>query len=211
MANIERYFPPAVAETKQFQEIAKAENPEVDRLKENLTNIFSDTFVSRATANGAQRWEKILDIAPKGTDSLLSRKYRILARLGETPPYTYSYLIQYMNSVCGEGNYSMELKHLEYKLITHIFSNKVKAESKLLSVVKEAFRRMMPTNMIVDTKYQYNTERAEVAIAAVQKVGTCICILAYRQTGSKSKGNLLIGAYTCTGTCTTIKAREESI
>lgn len=209
MANIERYFPPAVAETKQFQEIAKAENPELDRLKENLTNIFSDTFVSRATANGVQRWEKILDIAPKGTDSLLSRKYRILARLGETPPYTYSYLIQYMNSVCGEGNYSMELKHLEYKLITRIFSNKVKAESKLLSVVKEAFRRMMPTNMIVDTKYQYNTERAEVAIAAVQKRGICICISSYEPTGYQDQGMLSIGTNVKLGIYIEVKAREE--
>lgn len=211
MADISNYFPPVVAQTKQFEEIAKAENPEFNQAKGALSNLFFDEFVLDATTNGVQRWEALLNIKPKSMDSLLARKYQILARIGEFPPFTYRYLTQYMDSICGVGKYSIELKHLEYKLITRIYLEETNFQNKLLVTVKEAFRRIVPANIITDTGYQYNAGKATVLVAAVQKIGVWIEILPCIKRQYQSKSNLSIAAITYVNTYIEIQERKGKI
>jgi len=146
------YIPPILKEYKELIAIANTENPELNLLWQSLEDILNDQFINDATENGVKRWEKILTIIPKGTDTLDFRKFRVLSRLNEKLPYTYRVLEQQLITLCGEDGYYLELKNNEYTLIVKI---DLTARSKF-NDVGNLLDRIVPSNMIIDLTLLYN-------------------------------------------------------
>ena len=82
------YLPPFVQEYVEIQEIMKTEQHETDLLWIATEGVFADQFIQDATINGVSRWESMLGISPKGTDTLDERKFRVLSKLNQELPYT---------------------------------------------------------------------------------------------------------------------------
>ena len=139
------YLPPVIRNVREYQAIMKdGEQAEVAALWDAVDAAFNDQFVNSATLNGVQRWESILGIQPKGTDSLDARKFRILSRLNEQLPYTLPVLKNMLQSLCGEDGYSIEVQNDLYTL-----------KIKIALVAKSNFddvdvllKRVVPENMI---------------------------------------------------------------
>lgn len=110
------YLPPFTQEYKEMQEIMKAEQPEIDLLWNAVEGVFADQFIQDATENGVSRWESMLGISPKGTDTLDERKFRILSKLNQELPYTMRKLEQVLTTLCGVDGYSIELNAAEYNI-----------------------------------------------------------------------------------------------
>lgn len=150
--NTLNYLPEFLKEFREFREIAAAENPELLSIWGILEDLLNDQFVAISTENGVKRWETILKISPKGSDSLEVRKFRILARLNEKLPYTQKILEQQLATLCGESGYSVELKNNEYTLVVRVA---LTAKSKF-EEVDNLLRRIVPANMIIDLSLLYN-------------------------------------------------------
>jgi len=148
------YLPPVIRNVREYQAIMKdGEQAEVAALWDAVDAAFNDQFVNSATLNGVQRWENILGIQPKGTDSLDARKFRILSRLNEQLPYTLPVLKNMLQSLCGEDGYSIEVQNDLYTL-----------KIKIALVAKSNFddvdvllKRVVPANMIIELELKYNT------------------------------------------------------
>ncbi len=149
--DILNYLPEFLQDFREFQELAAAENPEIRALWGSLENVMKEQFISDSTENGVKRWEAILKINPKGSDSLEVRKFRILTRLNEKLPYTYKKLAQQLETLCGESGYSLELRNNEYKLIVRVA---LTAKS-MLAEVEKLLTRIVPVNMYVDLSLLY--------------------------------------------------------
>lgn len=152
--NLIDYLPGILREFKEFQVISETENPEVDALWAVIENIMNDQFVDDSTENGVKRWESMLTIVPKGTDTLDVRKFRILTRLNEKLPYTTTKLDQQMRTLCGEGGYSITLQNLSYTLIVKI-ALIAKGE---FDEVGSLLNRTVPANLVVDLTLLYNQQ-----------------------------------------------------
>ena len=148
------YLPPVIRNVREYKAIMNnGEQAEISALWDAVDAAFNDQFVSSATVNGVERWEKILDIKPRGTDSLNARKFRILSRLNEQLPYTLPVLKNMLQSLCGEDGYSVEVENDLYTL-----------KVKIALVAKSNFddvdvllRRVVPANMIIELELKYNT------------------------------------------------------
>lgn len=139
-------------EFREFKAISTAETPELLYLWGVLEDVMNDQFVNDATQNGVKRWESILKIVPKGTDSLDIRKFRILTRLNEQLPYTYTTLEQRLITLCGQNGYSLQLNNTEYTL-------KVRVELTVkgkFDEVKSMLQRIVPANIVIDLSLLYN-------------------------------------------------------
>lgn len=150
--NIIEYLPNVIKDVKEFNEIAKTENPEITLLWENIQNVFDDQFVKYATENGVKRWEKILEIIPKANHTLEDRKFVILAKLNEKLPYTIRVLHQMLAQLCGKDGYELTLNHNIYEL-----NILVELKSKnMVEAVEDLFRRILPANLGFTVKIRYN-------------------------------------------------------
>ena len=150
--DISIYQPSVVKDYREFKEIASIENEALTDSWTASNNVFLDQFIETLTENGCKRWEKILGIQPKGTDTLQVRRFRIKSRINEDLPYTWRSLENVLNSLCGKESYAMTLYNNEYRL-------KILLEltvKKLFDEVESTVKRMIPANLILEVELRYN-------------------------------------------------------
>lgn len=146
------YLPDVIQRILDYQKLTDAEQPEIDTLWTSAEHALQDQFIADATENGISRWEKLLRIVPKATESLQNRRFTILARINEQLPYTLAALDHQLRLLCGEGNFTIRLVHREYRLFVQVGlaakSNYEDVRIMLLQVV--------PANMVVELSLKYN-------------------------------------------------------
>ena len=150
--NLIEYVPPILAETKEFQAICAAENAEIERLRTAYLNLFADQFIQTATENGIARLEKIMGVAPKGTDTIETRRFRLLARKQEKLPYTKWTLPEQLAALCGDDGYSLTIDYSTRKIIVRVALG-VKG---MYDAVELLLLKQRPANMVVDLSLLYN-------------------------------------------------------
>lgn len=146
------YLPPFMREYSQLQAVFAAEQAEVEALWNACETALNDQFVGDATANGVGRWEKILKITAKPSDSLADRKFRILVKLNEQLPYTFTTLKKSLTDICGRDGYTMALDAAGYSLTVKVnLANKNNFED-----VSELLGKVVPANIILRLELLYN-------------------------------------------------------
>lgn len=146
------YLPPYMQEYLEMQRIMDAEQPEFDLLWEVCENALADQFIWDTTEYGVMRWESMLDITPKDTDTLDERKFRIFVRLNQELPYTMTRLKEALTNLCGADGFAIDLQakqyHIEIKLAIGHHSN--------YKEVADLLYTMIPANMTQYVKLMYN-------------------------------------------------------
>ena len=146
------YLPPFMQEHREIQKIMEVEQPEIDGLWGSCTNALDDMFVLYATENGVKRWEKIMGITPKDTDTIDERKFRILSKMNQELPYTLLKLEEALTTLCGANNFSINLQpdiyHIEVKLALNNANN--------YQDVVDLLTKMIPANLTQHVQIMYN-------------------------------------------------------
>ena len=91
----------------EFQQISKADTPELKLLLKHIDTILSNWFIDTADDYGISRLEKIAGIIPDSSVDLEIRKFNLLLKMSEKLPYTDETLEERLTSLCGAGNYSV--------------------------------------------------------------------------------------------------------
>ena len=150
-----QYLPQFMQDYLEIQEITKAEQPEVDLAWDGAENALADQFILDATEYGVSRWEKMLGIFPKDTDTLDERKFRILAKQNQELPYTLRKLEQVLTILCGKDGFSVEVIYAQY----HVLVKLALANEKNRQEVVDILQKMIPANMTQEVQIMYNTHR----------------------------------------------------
>lgn len=165
-----------MGELYDFQQIAGAEQPEMDTLDGLYRNLHKDFSIFTLTEYGAKRWEDILGFpSGKGTE-LSERRSKIQLKYLSRLPYTYKSLVRYLAQVTHaldpaggaaispdvmEGFY-VTLDPGAYKLAVEVESP---YESILAGITGE-LREMIPANLILQTAVtKYETAGIQLGCA----------------------------------------------
>lgn len=147
------YLPPFMREYFEMQKIMEAEQPEFDLAWVQYENAMNDQFILDATEYGVGRWETMLNITPKDTDTLDERKFRILAKLNQELPYTMMKLKESLTTLCGAGNFSINLQAEKY----HIEVRLAITNSNNYQEVADLLKKMIPANLTQNVQIAYNS------------------------------------------------------
>lgn len=110
------YLPFFVYNTKEFIELFKILQPKIDSLFIETDKRLTDMFVLGCSEYATKRYEKIVGIMPKLTDSLEKRQLDILAIYNEVPPFTYERLEEMLEALLGKDGFKMSLDIPSYYL-----------------------------------------------------------------------------------------------
>lgn len=147
------YLPSFLQEYRELDAIMETEQPEINNLWDSAEQALANQFVSEATESGVKKWESMLGISPKGTDTLQERKFRVLTKMNQELPYTLRKLEHVLTNLCGIGNFSIEVfaaeYHVEVKLAVGNHNNYLEVESTL--------NKMIPANMTKNIELMYNS------------------------------------------------------
>ena len=147
------YLPEFLKSIKEYKAIlTDAVQPEMVELNAAIDNAMNDQFIMDATENGVSRWEKMLSIVPRASQSLDDRKFVILTRMNEQLPYTMTSLKKRLESLCGKNGYSVELDADQCLLTVRV----ALAAQNAFKAVCELLEEVVPANMVIDVSLLYN-------------------------------------------------------
>jgi hypothetical protein len=159
---LSNYLPTVVRDYDAFQGILAGEQAEFEQVWGSVEDARNNQYISTAGDFGLSRWEQILELEVKGTDTLENRRFRILTRLNEELPYTLPKLRTMLDSTCGAGNATVTVQ--DYQITVRVGlvvrSNYTDVETLL--------KRVIPQNMKLDLSLLYNRNSAFSAYTHAQ-------------------------------------------
>lgn len=162
--NLFEYLPPVLQQVLDFRHIMQAEQPELDKLFLASEEVYDNQFCEIARLSGVERYEQILGITPKASETLQDRRFRILARFNERLPYTYRMLESMLETLCGAGGYALELNAREYTLSVQI----ALASKAMYGDVDDMLKRVVPANLVISVSLKYNQHETLAAFTHAQ-------------------------------------------
>lgn len=145
------YLPHFLRDCAELRGITAGEQVELERAWRAADTLLDDQFVPTAGRGGLARWESILALSPKGTDTLDHRRGAVLARLNERLPYTLPRLRELLETVCGAGNVTAVVT--DYTLTVRVA---LPAKGRF-EAVGSLLERVTPYNLALDLIQLYNT------------------------------------------------------
>ncbi len=84
---LQNNVPPFVAEMLEMAQLFRAEQPELDRIKTDLTELLNQFYIKTATYS-LDRWEDEFGLEKNNNLTTMQRRARVLAKLNSNTPAT---------------------------------------------------------------------------------------------------------------------------
>lgn len=153
MNKLLNYLPPYLQKYRELIKITDAEYPETEAVKQAIDLVLDEQFIETLDEYGCERWEAMLKIVVKPTDTLEIRRFTILSKLLQDLPYTMRRLHEVLTRLCGAQYYWVVLKHEEYFIQIWIEIESMEKQDIVIDTVK----RMIPANLILDVQINFRT------------------------------------------------------
>lgn len=146
------YLPPILKEIREFKLVMAEGDKENTDLYTAIADLKNNQYITTMNEVGAGRYEKMLGVVIKGTDTLEDRRFRILSLYNKQLPYTKIRLEQDLTTLCGSNGFTIEINY-----DNHTLTVKVALTAKtMFDVIKKYLETITPLNMIVDLIFLYN-------------------------------------------------------
>lgn len=150
-----KYLPLYMQEYAEIRQILSADQDAIDATWDSVDSIWDNQFIEYASEVGVKRWEKMLNITPKATDTLPERRFRIMTKLQSDTPYTFLKLNEKLTTLCGEDGYSIYLVPNDYYLEIKL----ALGNENMLADVEDILNNMIPANMQRHIQVMFNTHK----------------------------------------------------
>lgn len=146
------YLPPILKEIREFKLVMAEGDKENTDLYTAIADLKNNQYITTMNEVGAGRYEKMLGVVIKGTDTLEDRRLRILSLYLKQLPYTKIRLEQDLTTLCGVNGYTMEIDYESYTLSVRVDLK----QRAMFHTVWEYLSSVVPLNMIIDLSLLYN-------------------------------------------------------
>jgi Uncharacterized protein conserved in bacteria (DUF2313). len=150
------YLPPVLQNVREFQEIAKAVNPEIVTLKQTINKVLNEQFVLGAEDTLAWR-EQEFGITASNDETVTFRRERLVERKSRKPPITLRTLRDRLNAYVGTTEAVIELVPGEYAFTISIPA----VDGYKFRDIQQMVEALKPANMEY-IQYPFSVERVRV-------------------------------------------------
>ena len=151
--NLIDYLPEFLRDIREYKAIlTDAVQPEVVKLYEAIETALNDQFIQSASESAISRYEEMLKITPRATQTLDERRFTILTLMNAQLPYTLNSLKKRLESLCGKDNYSVEVDANNYTLVVRV----ALTARNTFNDVCDMLEKIVPANMVIDASLMYN-------------------------------------------------------
>lgn len=161
------YLPEFMQEYKEPVSALEGENPEFSMIWKAADRIAYNRFISTADEYGISRFEKMLGIYPKITDSLETRRVRAQNRWFNRIPYTIRVLfLKVAECLGGLHNFDIHTDFFDsYKLTITIYTT----DDSRADEVKYLLSVMVPVNIVTDVIYESVTTEGNIYFGGIME------------------------------------------
>ena len=163
--SIKKYLPLYLQEIKEFDEICKTEDIELEDLNNKINKLLNEITVANASNVGLSRYEKIYNIKNISTD-IEERRFNILNKMNGKGPFTLNWLNNKLKALVGEDNYKIDVDYNKYRIdisVSGIFQN-------IAETLNIDLKEQLPANLII-TVNLFQTEKANIYVGTLIREG----------------------------------------
>lgn len=142
--------PSVVSNIREMQIIWALDDIAYQKIEEELQAIDGDIFIKTARENRVKGMEEELGIVPLSTDTLDDRRFRILTKINDDPPYNQYYIEKKLTALLGEGGYTINIKN---KIMTCTLELMNKSN---LNAVIDMLEELVSLDIIINVTLFYN-------------------------------------------------------
>lgn len=146
------HLPPVLENINEFKVIMSNGDVENGELSSSISYLENNQYFLDASEKGVLRYENMLTIYYKATETLEERKFRLFSRYNQQLPYTKTILERQLSALCGEKAYSLNINY-DNLILTVKINLFAKA---MFNEVAEYLENIMPLNIIIDLSLLYN-------------------------------------------------------
>lgn len=116
------YLPDFMRNFSEIKELMRVTNIESDRIYPLIGRNLDEAFIEDCSQYGIRKYENCLHIIPDESESLETRKMRVLMRWCDYSPYTVRVLVNKLNMICGVNNYDLQVdfENYHFKVVTEL-------------------------------------------------------------------------------------------
>lgn len=183
--------PDVIMNIKEMKAIFDMTDKMAELLDKASEEIEDNIFITSASEEKIAKMEKLLKINKLDTDTLEERRFRVKSRVYKYLPYTIRTLKTLLNSLCGEGNYKVDLD------IENLILSCIIPESKrhLFAQVSELLDDIVPLNTLITIIISF-VSGGQIRMGARQIVSGRIMVGPYIQKEYVDIGQVYAGALT---------------
>lgn len=159
------YLPDFLQEIREFKEIFKAEDVEIEKLLSAVDSLTKEVIVNTAESYGLEKYEKIYGITDIA-ETIEGRRTNILFKMNNKVPYTLQWLISTLNVAIGEDNYNINLDYDNYKLTINVLA----IYKNIAQDLEKSLRKEIPANLVLKVNL-FQTEEMQKYFGGIVHVG----------------------------------------
>lgn len=149
---IRDYWIEAIRNIPDFQEIGETEDTELSLIRDEITNLVDDQFITTANESGIAIREKMLEIQPYEDDTVEDRRFRVGLQWNNQRPYTFRSLEQKLEQLVGPEGYLVTLDNGAYTLLVEISLG----QTRQIYEAEKLIRNISPSNLVITVTLRYN-------------------------------------------------------
>lgn len=158
MAELRRMdIPPHLLEMTEFKIIEAVSEALISELEDEIQNVSNDILIGTSTEYGVARREKITGLTKIDTDTLDERRAKVLAKWYDVTPYTEETIRAKLDTICGAGNYILEID-TENDVVT------IKIDSPSRDIINTTVAYLEETIMLQDILNIISEQEVETTI-----------------------------------------------
>lgn len=148
--NLFNYLPLFMQEYQEMNITLTVENEELTKEWKEIERAFNNTFIFSTDIYGISRFEKMMKIYPKSSDTLKERQTKVYTKWNAVLPYTWRWLEEYLTAYfLGTSTQAIPiLFNKEYRLDVRLSSGKWFGEYEY-GLFNE-LRELIPANLILN-------------------------------------------------------------
>ena len=147
-----RLWPDYLHNYKEMQEINEVLAFAFKNYLSRTQRMYENHYVLTAHEDGIARFESELGIIPREDASLEDRRFEVLTKLRNRPPYTKRALKMLLDSLLGVGMYTLTIETSKYDVTVSVELTR----KNQVNAVADLLRRIVPANMFCTVKVKYN-------------------------------------------------------
>ena len=158
------YWMPTLKMLKEFKEIAKTEEPELEYLLQEMEKVLANMFIDTADVYGIKQFEDMMGLYPAEGESLETRRFNVLVKWNDKVPYTEKELYNRLESLCGGAEYfGINTDYANYllEITTHL------GVAGAFDAVCELLANMIPCNLVLSALNIIEAKKSSTVYYAV--------------------------------------------
>lgn len=159
------YLPAFLRDYYEYEQLFKSGDIEVNSIDKAVDYNFDSAFISECDESVLSKYEDVLGIASKPTETIEQRKTNVKVSWNSVASMTFSQLKKLLNEICSSENYSLNTSMLYFgKLLLYCNVHKVPIDT-----VNNLIKTWLPMNIDYDINGT-SEEKQQLNIGVFSKI-----------------------------------------